>query len=394
MKLKNDVWIVSELFYPETISTAYILTEIAKYLAEKNEVNVVTGPEYYEVKHQTSDFESLDNIRIYRVNSKGYNKNILFTRLIGHFFVSFKMLLLMLQRIPRNSQVVIVTNPALLFLMSSFFIKRKKWKIKLLVHDVFPENLVASGLLSSMSSPLYLLLQRIFNNAFLKMETIIVLGRDMKTVFERKIGLEKRIEIVENWADLDNIDIVENKSNTKKFLYAGNLGRVQGIEILLNVIRKIKSQEFEFLFIGNGALDSYVKDYIEYNDLRNVKKVGWLPRIAQNEFLAESTIGVISLTEGMYGLGVPSKLYNLMAAGKPIFYIGDRNSEVHLIMQEHEIGWFAEANNQSMIQNVFLEIIACDQNSLTRYSVNARNLAENSYSRKIILNKWNSLLET
>ena len=57
----------------------------------------------------------------------------------------------------------------------------------------------------------------------------------------------------------------------------------------------------------------------------------------------------------MYGLGVPSKLYNLMAAGKPVFYIGDRNSEVHLIMQEHEIGWFAEANNQSMIQNVFLK---------------------------------------
>ena len=391
MKFKKEVWLVTELFYPETISTGYILTEIAKSLTEKNEVNVISGPKYYELKQQNLEYESLENIRIHRVNSNGYNKNILFTRLIGHFIVSLKMLLLMLKKIPRNSEVLIVTNPALLFLFSSFFIKKKNWKVKLLVHDVFPENLLVSGVLSSKSSPLFLLLQYIFNKAFLKMETIIVLGRDMKTIFERKIGFEKRIEIIENWADLDNINFNENKSNNKKFLFAGNLGRVQGIETLLNVIKKIKSDGFEFLFIGNGAMGKYVKNYIIDNELINVKKIGWLPRIAQNEFFTKSTIGVISLKEGMYGLGVPSKLYNLLAAGKPIFYIGDKNSEIHLIMQEHEIGWFAEANNHEMIENVFLEIINCDQNILTEYSINSRKLSENFYSKKIILNKINRL---
>ena len=57
------------------------------------------------------------------------NKNNLFTRLIGHFIVSLKMLLLMLKKIPRNSEVLIVTNPALLFLFSSFFIQKKNWKV-------------------------------------------------------------------------------------------------------------------------------------------------------------------------------------------------------------------------------------------------------------------------
>lgn len=391
MKFKKDVWVVSELFYPETISTGYILTEIAKSLTEKNKVNVITGPKYYEVKKQNSEYESLENIRIHRINSNGYNKNILFTRLIGHFIVSLKILLLMLKKIPRNSEVFIVTNPALLFLFSSFFIQKKNWKVKLLVHDVFPENLLVGGVLSSKSSPLFLLLQYIFNKAFLKMDTIIVLGRDMKTIFERKIGFEKRIEIIENWADLDNININENKSKNKKFLFAGNLGRVQGIETLLNVIKKIKSEGFEFLFIGNGAMGKYVENYIIDHELINVKKIGWLPRIAQNEFLAQSTIGVISLKEGMYGLGVPSKLYNLLAAGKPIFYIGDKNSEIHLIMQKYEIGWFAEANSHEMIKNVFLEIINCNQNILTEYSLNSRKLSENFYSKKIILNKINRL---
>ena len=391
MKSKKDIWIVSELFYPETISTGYILTEIAKSLTENNGVNVITGPKYYEVKQQGPERKVLENIRIYRVNSNGYNKNILFTRLIGHFIVSLRLLFLMLKKIPRNSEVFIVTNPALLFVFSSFFIKKKNWKVKLLVHDVFPENLLAGGVLSSNSSPLFLLLQHIFNKAFLKMETIIVLGRDMKVLFERKIGFEKKIKIVENWADLDNINASENRCKNKKFLFAGNLGRVQGIEALLNVISEIQNQDFEFLFIGKGALDSYVKRYIQDNELVHVKKIGWLPRIAQNEFLAQSTIGVISLKAGMYGLGVPSKLYNLLAAGKPIFYIGDKNSEVHLIMQEHEIGWFAEANNIEMIKNTFLEIINCDQSIITEYSINSRKLSEKLYSKKIILNKINKL---
>ena len=98
MKFKKEVWLVTELFYPETISTGYILTEIAKSLTEKNEVNVITGPKYYEVKKENSEYESLENIRIHRVNSNGYNKNILFTRLIGNFIVSLKMLLLMLKK--------------------------------------------------------------------------------------------------------------------------------------------------------------------------------------------------------------------------------------------------------------------------------------------------------
>ena len=129
MKFKKEVWLVTELFYPETISTGYILTEIAKSLTEKNEVNVISGPKYYELKQQNLEYESLENIRIHRVNSNGYNKNILFTRLIGHFIVSLKMLLLMLKKIPRNSEVLIVTNPALLFLFSSFFIKKKTGKL-------------------------------------------------------------------------------------------------------------------------------------------------------------------------------------------------------------------------------------------------------------------------
>ena len=96
----------------------------------------------------------------------------------------------------------------------------------------------------------------------------------------------------------------------------------------------------------------------------------------------------------MYGLGVPSKFYNLLAAGKPIFYIGDVNSEVHLVLQEQEIGWFAEAGNLEEISATLTKIANADIAEIKKYSKNARGLAENEYSKEIILNKFNNLLRS
>ena len=109
--------------------------------------------------------------------------------------------------------------------------------------------------------------------------------------------------------------------------------------------------------------------------------------------MADAAIGVVTLKKDMYGLGVPSKFYNLLAAGKPIFYIGDVNSEVHLVLQKHEIGWFAEAGNLEEIAATLTKIANTDSTELKKRSANARALAENEYSKEIILNKFNNVFK-
>lgn len=387
----KKIWVVSELFYPETISTGYIMTEIARYLAENHTVSVITGPEFYEEKDITASPKSLENIQINRIKSKGYNKNTFFSRVWGHFTVAVKMLLLMRKKIPRNAEILMVTNPVLLVILAGFFAKRKKWKIKLLVHDVYPENLVVSGLLKSEKSIHFSLLKRIFNNAFRKMDTLIVLGRDMKELFEKKINTLRKIVIIENWTDVETIKAHIPATTEKTFLFAGNMGRLQGIEALLNAIKEVNSEPARFVFIGSGALDDYIDGYITQNKLEDIEKLGWLPREKQNEFLARAHVGIITLKRGMYGLGVPSKLYNLLAAGKPILYIGDTNSEIHRVLLKNKIGWFVEAGQEEKLKNTLLEIIKCDHSVLSEYSHNARKLAENKYSKEKILSKFRAI---
>lgn len=389
--MKKEIWLVSELFYPETISTGYIMTEIAKYLSNDFKVNIISGPEYYEAKGIEKEYDKLENIHINRINFKGYNKNKFISRLIGHLTVTLQMFSLMKRLIPKGGEVLLVTNPVFLVPLVSLIVKKRNWNVKLFIHDVFPDNLVISGFLKSKNSLVYKLFSKIFNSAYKKMNTIVVCGRDMKEVFIKKTCAIEKIVVIENWADIENINFKETANLETNFLFAGNLGRLQGLETLMNVIKAIGNSNCRFTFIGSGAMEKYIKNYVEINALTNVQILDWINREEQDVFLSQASIGLISLKSGMYGLGVPSKLYNLLAAGKPIFYIGDSDSEIHLVIKENNIGWFAESNNEEMIKNTILEIIRYDSLKIKDYSNNSRKLAENVYSKKIILNKINEL---
>ena len=302
------------------------------------------------------------------------------------------MLRLMKKKIPKDSEVLMVTNPILLLVLTSFFKRKYKWKITVLVHDVFPENLIVSGFLNSKKSLLFLALNNIFKSAFKKMNRLVVLGRDMQKLFEQKRGNTNGIVIIENWSDTENISVRPIIETSKKvLLFAGNMGRLQGLEILLKALKNTKDEPYSFTFIGSGALENHIKVFIEKEKIGHVEKYGWVPRNEQDKFMAKATIGVVTLKKDMYGLGVPSKFYNLLAAGKPIFYIGDINSELHLILQQYDIGWFAEAGNQEAISKTLTIIANTHIDEIRKLSKNARILAEKKYSKDIILNKYDNL---
>jgi glycosyltransferase involved in cell wall biosynthesis len=391
--MKKKVWLVSELFYPETVSTGYIMTEIAVHLANEYEVNVICGPEFYEKKEETKKSIPPQGVSIYRIKSKGYNKNSFLSRSIGHISVSLKMFFLMKRNIKNGEQILLVTNPVFVTLLMRFISNKRNWKIKLFIHDVFPENLIISGIIKSNKSFTYRSLSHLFNKSLEKMDKIIACGRDMKELFVYKTKSKKEVLVIENWADDVNIAISERNKGKTNFLFAGNLGRLQGLDELFNVVKKFGIDRCDFTFIGNGAMQDYMIDFVKNHNLDNVHLLGWLPREEQNTFLAKATVGLITLKEGMYGLGVPSKLYNLLAAGKPVFYIGDVNSEIHRVLKDHKIGWFAESGNEKMIIQVINEIINTDYKILEAYSKNARNLAEGIYSKETILKKTAKLFK-
>ncbi len=403
-KKTKILWIVTELFYPEETSTSYILTKIANKLCEKYEVHVICGPASYEksVRESVSENGLNKDVNVHRVSNIKLDKNKLFLRIIRFIILSLQLSRLLAKNVKKEDKVLIVTNPAPLLIAASILKKKIGFHLSILVHDVFPENTIPAGIFKSPRHPLYRVCKIVFDKAYRCADKLIVLGRDMQEVVQKKIKKkDSSVIIIENWADIVTILAEERNSWAKEpdkcanqihIQYAGNLGRVQGLMTLLEVIKEADNPTLRFWFIGNGAVKKDMENYVKEHNLTNVSFIGNYKREEQNKILNNCDLSLVTLAKGMYGLGVPSKSYNIMAAGKPILYIGDKNSEIGLLIQEKEIGFIFSPENRAEICNFFQNLSLNNLKQLSDMGKKARDVATNRYSENIILDRFMNIL--
>lgn len=394
----QKLWIATELFYPEETSTSYILTKIANKLTDKYSVEVVCGDPVYDKNVKSESFVLNPSVSVHRVKGFKVNKNSLISRTFRFFFLSFAIFFYLFKKVKKGDRVFLVTNPAPLILLIVILKRLKKIQMVILVHDVFPENTIPAGIFKSKNSLPYRLLKKIFDNAYSKSDELIVLGRDMYEIIREKtkrFANPARITIIENWGDTKNIiplpknTVFENTSRMKDkivFQYAGNMGRVQGLLDLLNVIANVKNEKLAFYFVGEGAVKDDMINFVINNRITNVFFANGYSRDEQIKILNQADCAFVSLAVGMYGLGVPSKTYNILAAGKPIIYIGERNSEIDLLIKEKNIGYTFEKNSDLL--NFFNDFNDHSVIELNLKKANARKLVEESFSEDYILNKF------
>lgn len=257
--------------------------------------------------------------------------------------------------------------------------------------------MISARVIKSTTSLFYSFLDWIFTFSYNSAFQLIVLGRDMKQLLSNKT--HRPIIIIENWAELHTIQplgrktldqfIPGNHIDDLVFLFAGNFGRVQAIPELVDFIDKMDDQKVSFVFAGKGHYESMLRSMSQKNG--NVFYLGSFKREDQIEVLNACDVALVSLSKGMYGLGVPSKTYNLLAAGKPILYIGEIDSEIDLLVKEHNIGWTINDYKAETFKDVVSDIME-NRKILLEISQRARKLAEDEYSQKTILKKYYKIL--
>lgn len=396
----KKIWIITEIYYPIKTSTGYYMTEIAESLASKGmNVSVICTASIYN-RGEAASFlkeEIRNSVHIYRVSPCYLSKDCFITRAIRLLYSSSKLFFKMLSLIQKDDKILIVTNPAFLLLMMPYFKWRKKCKYWILVHDIFPENLAAIQKIKK-SSFLYKILKLFYDKAYSKAVACISIGRDMAEILEGKIRSKKSIKLIPIWAE--NKDVYPmHKTNTKLynllrlnnrfiFQFAGNLGYAQGLDNVLSAIALVNNANIHFLFIGGGAKFETIKEFSQSRN--NVSLIGFQDRSEQNDFLNTCDVAIVTLGLGMYGLGVPSKSYNIMAAGKPILMIGERNSEIALIIKEYNLGWVIEPNDPVALKDAF-ELIYDQRVNLPSFQNNVRHVADTLYAKEVILEQYYQL---
>lgn len=400
----SRIWLISEYYYPVVVTTGYYVTEIAEYLAKKGkDVGVIcTNNTYYDSDVISSvEHENHNGVEIFRVLGKRITKDNFVKRAIRLLLSSFLIYKLAKKLIKEGDEVIVLTNPAFLMLFMSKIRRLTGCRYHILVHDIFPENLVSIGKFSNQSA-IFKYLKNLFDKAYTAADSCISIGCDMTEVIKAKTNNSKPIVKITNWADIDDVCLL-NKKDTKLyqeyneelkdnviFMFAGNLGKAQGLDNYLEAISLSSNTNVRFLFVGAGAKAEDIKRFSKSND--KVVFAGFRNRSEQNDFLNACDIGVVTLADGMFGLGVPSKSYNLMATGKPILYIGDSNSEIASCINKYDIGWVVEPNNPQALQEM-IDNIMKQPEKIPQKGIQARKAANEVFAKPVVLEQYNRFFE-
>lgn len=393
---KQRVVLVSELFYPEQTATAYIMTKIARELNSEFSLLIltVTKKEHAHCLEQDRMFSS-ENTVIKRILLPAFDKNKLVFRTIRLLLATLGLGLYTLLFARRSDIVFTVTNPAPLILLLAIVQKIRGFKLVFLVHDIFPENATAAGIITS-KGKLYSWVKKSFDWAYSVADLIITIGRDMSEIISQKCpGSIEKITLIENWAEKSLMECKSYNSRSEYgsfpsknivIQYAGNIGRTQGLLDFLDIVSETRNKCVDFNFRGTGALFDQLKSKI--SDRSNFSIAGGYSRREQVKVLENCDIALVILSRNMYGLGVPSKTYNLMALGKPILYVGPVNSEIYRLVVSEKIGWAFSWDEQEELIQFVNNLSIKDKPKIASFGDKAKKLAQDNFNEEGQLSKF------
>lgn len=384
----KKIFILSEYVYAEENSTGYFWSKIINRLAATQSHLHVLAPRPKQAECQR---HSSAGVLYHDFRWAAFNKNRLLSRLWGQFRLALGFLKLLLKQVRLGDLLVSGTNPVILLIFMPLFRRLLGFRWVLLVHDVYPDNLVPSGVLTRKTFA-YRIIESYFSLVYRSADLIFVIGRDMQRLIAEKVGNQDRVRYVPNWVDESDVVPVPrsdseilrklgwNTDDKVVFQFFGNLGRLQGIDNILAAIRLVKHPKAAFLFIGSGAKASAVTEFVAANSSLNVAYLGPLEQKQKNQGLAACDVALITLEKGMAGLGVPSKAYFSMAADKPLLAVMENESEIAYTVGEHQIGWVCMPGNPVALAQLIDNI--CSQVQLVPVG-RSRNVFESFYAESV-----------
>jgi glycosyltransferase involved in cell wall biosynthesis len=396
------LWFVSELYYPELTSTGYYVTGIAEGLAKAWPVSVLCSqPTYAARGTKAAPYETRHGVAIWRCIGTTLDKDRLQFRLLNLTTISLSVFAQAVRRFQPRDVVVVTTNPPTLPFVTLLACWIRRATCVLLVHDVYPDVLVASGWTNRRSLVVRVtaILQRAL---YASMARIIVIGRDMGALVGRQVTRKDRIVRIPNWADIDEVrpsalsgnSLLARLGLADKFVaqYSGNIGRTHGIEHLVEAAASLRSdRSIHFLFIGNGAKRTWLQQEVKARGLANISVLPYQPRDDLSVSLGACDVAIVSLGEGMSGVSVPSRMYNILASGKPIIAVADADSELATVVREEGVGWIVPPARPAQIAAAILEA-KLHPEQRTAMGTRGRTAAEQKYRYDQVIAAYRLLL--
>ena len=350
-------------YYPDFGATGQLLTELCEDLTRRfgYDVTVVAGmPMSAESAVAPARWyapvrrEERNGVKILRSWSTA-KPTRRFTGRLSNYLSYFTSATIASLRIGCPDVIVSLTDPPIVSLTAIAAARVTGAKFVFLCQDVFPE--VARLLEDFQNEKVEALLTKIGRLTVKRADRIIALGDTMKRrLVETKNADPQKIRVIHNWSDADairpgpkNNAFAREHGLVDKFvvMHSGNVGMSQDVDALLDVAALVTDlPDVVIAIVGEGARKAFLQQEVERRTLTNVRFFPYQPKAHLYESFATADVFVVSLKRGLAGFIVPSKVYGVLAAGRPYIAAIEADSEVAQIAREHECGIVVEPGDR------------------------------------------------
>lgn len=404
---RKNLLIYAHYYYPDVASTGQILTELAEGLNDTFHTTVIcTVPSYtgkisrYYRKHKYY-YENINGVDVLRIRVPEFRKSFALSRIFNILSYFFSAIFATL-RVGHQDYVFTISQPPVLGGLLGVIGKHiKKAKLIYNIQDFNPEQVMAVDF--THNKLILNTMMMLDKYSCRQASKVIIVGRDMIETLQKRFKKMVPYAHINNWINEEEIyPLPQNEAKVCEFkrkygledkfviMYSGNIGLYYDLANILKTIEKFKDEErVVFAFIGEGSVLEELRTYKEANQLSNVVFIPYQPKSDLIYSLNAGDVHFVVNAKGIKGVSVPSKLYGVMAVGKPVLGIMDEGAEARLIVEEAECGISVEPGDYEAIEALIGKYIKLQgSEKLAEMGARGREYLIRNLTRKVSVEKY------
>jgi glycosyltransferase involved in cell wall biosynthesis len=330
--------VLNQYYWPGLEATAHLLSDLCGALSDEFEITVVTGALAIPPA-RPGRFEH-DGVHVVRVASTAYDRVQLSRRALNYVTYlagAFREGL----RAEKPDLVLCMTDPPVVANVALAVARRFRVPFVVISQDVFPEIAVELGRLENPA--IVGLLRSLIRFYLRRADGVVAIGETMRRRLEEKGAAPDRITVIPNWVDTTKItpqpktnDWAREQGLADSFvvMHSGNVGHAQDLDALVRSTTFLRDlDDLTVAIIGGGARHTALVELAELLEADAVRFLEYQPRETLSLSLAAADVHVVGLASGLSGYVVPSRLYGVLAAGRPVIVAADSESETAQIVE-------------------------------------------------------------
>lgn len=364
------IMFMAQCYAPEDVSAAVLITELATDLVKRgHEVTFITGAPNYPLgrvfpgyRNRAYQVEWLDGVRVIRTWSYISPAKAVWPRLLHYGTYSATAFYGGL--FAGKPDIIVSYSPPLPLGLSAWLLGclwRVPWVLE--IEDLYPDAAVAAGVLhSSTVIRFFSAMERfLYGHA----SHVSVIAESFRQNLLRKDVPSDKITVIPVWADPDLVQPMPRSGEFRRSLdlsdelvvmYAGNLGLTSCLEDILAAANLVRNEpRIRFVIVGEGVKKAGLVAAAQGAGLTNVTFLPYQPREIFPQMLAAADVGLVTLNSGSAASSLPSKIFNVMASGRPVLAVAPIDSEIAHLVEEGRCGIVVPPERPALLAEALID---------------------------------------